>query len=34
MYKDGQNHNRIERFYSNSWEKEIFTIIDDNLPLI
>ena len=33
MYKDGQNHNRIERFYSNTWEKEISTIIDDKLPL-
>lgn len=33
MYKDNQNNNRIERFYSNIWEKEVLTIIDENLPL-
>jgi hypothetical protein len=33
MFKDGQNHNRIERFYSTSWEKEILTSIDEKLPL-
>ncbi len=33
MYKDEQNHNRIERFYSNCWEKEILAMIDEKLPL-
>jgi hypothetical protein len=33
MYKDGQNNNRIERFYSTSWEKEVLAIIDEKLPL-
>jgi len=33
MYKDDQNQSRIERFYSNSWEKEFLSIIDDKLPI-
>ena len=33
MYKDAQNQNRIERFYSNSWEKEFLSILDDKLPI-
>ena len=33
MYKDNQNNNRIERFYSNIWEKEFLTIIDEKLPI-
>ena len=33
VYKDNQNNNRIERFYSNIWEKEVMTIIDEKLPL-
>jgi len=33
MYKDDQNHNRIERFYSTCWEKEVMAIIDEKLPL-
>jgi len=33
MYKDDQNRNRIERFYSNIWEKEVLITIDEQTPI-
>lgn len=33
MYKDSQNNNRIARFYSNTWEKQISTEIVEESPI-
>jgi hypothetical protein len=33
MYKDSNNNNRVERFYSNSWTKEVFVLLEESLEL-
>lgn len=33
MYKDENNFNSIKRFYSNSWQEEVFIVLDYNYTL-